>query len=172
MEPRTRYGADGQGSRAARFSAPGSGRRRRPGGGCWVIRPCRPAGRGRFASVPPAALRPNPAPPARPWPAQAVARSLKSLSAQPPGFGRSSPSSPRPGPTPTDRRLSFPGRLLSPVHPPRDGLLLAGSLTVQSAESEGTPVVAAGRVVPWAPRGSFWIGGSDPDRSPALAGAP
>lgn len=115
---------------------------------------------------------PTPGPQRGPGRHQAVACSLNPLSAQSLGFGCSSPSSPRPGPTPTNRCLSFPGRLLPPVHPSRDSFCLAGSLTVPSAESEGTPVVAADWVVLSAPRGSVWIGGSDLDRSPALAGAP
>lgn len=94
---------------------------------------------------------PTPGPQRGPGRHQAVARSLNPLSAQSLGFGRSSPSSPRPGPTPTNRCLSFPGRLLPPVHPSRDSFSLAGSLTVPSAESEGTPVVAADWVVLSAP---------------------
>lgn len=45
----TRYGAEGRGPWAALLLAPGGRGRRRPGGGCWVIRPCSPPGPGRFA---------------------------------------------------------------------------------------------------------------------------
>lgn len=60
-----------------------------------------------------------------------------------------------------------------PPPTPRGGFLLAGSLlTVPCAESARAPVVATGRVVTRAPRGSVWFGGSGPDRNRALAGAP
>lgn len=58
--PGTEQTDTGRGWRDSRLLA--AGRRRRPGGGCWVIRPCRLPGRGRFASVPPAAVGPNPGP--------------------------------------------------------------------------------------------------------------
>ena len=79
----------------------------------------------------------------------ALAGPRNPFSAQPAGVRLSSLSCPRPNLIPTDRRLSFPGRLLPLVIRSQDGFPLAGSLlTLQFAESEGAPVVAAGRVVP------------------------
>lgn len=171
VEPQARYGAEGRGPRISAL-----------GGGAAA-----PSGRRLLGHSPVPSTRPGPfrfgassrrrsqpgAPRRGPDRPQAVAGRLSPRGAEPPPFKRSSPSSVRPGPTPTDRRLSFPGRLLPPVHPSRDGFLLAGFLfTVQPVQLEGTPVVAARRLVPWVPRGSVRVGGSDPESSPALAGAP
>lgn len=161
VDPQTRYGADGRGPRTALLSAPGSGAARRPGWSRWVVGPCGPLGRGRFgASCPP---------PSQPG---ALAVPLNNpLGAQSTRVRLWSPSSPRPNPAPTGRRL-FPGRLLPPAIPRRDGFPLAGALlTVQSAESKGTPVVAARRVLPWDPRALCWMKSSAPPRRLALAGS-
>lgn len=164
VDPPTRYGADGRGPSTALLSAPGGGAARRPGRSCWVVGPCGPPGGGRFgASCPPPSQRgPGQRGPGRP---------PESFGAHSARVRLRSPSSPRPSPAPPGRRL-FPGRLLPRVIPRRDGFPLAGAvLTVRSAESRGTPVEAARRVLSWGPRALFWIENAAPPRRLALAGS-
>lgn len=110
--------------------------------------------------------RPSSQPRARwrgPGRSQAVAGPLHPLRVRPAVLGRLSPSCPRPGPTPTDRRVSFPGRLLPPVQLSRDGFPPTGSLS---------PVGRVPRDTCGGDRPGRALGSLGTRRSPAWAGPP
>lgn len=157
VDPPTRYGADGRGRGQRCSPLRAAGRRAvRAGAAGSLVRAVHPAGAG---SEPPVLLRPSSGPGSA-----ALAVPLNPLGARSARVRLRSPSSPRPSPAPPGRRL-FPGRLPPPVIPRRDGFPLAGALLpVRSAESRGTPVEAARRVL-------SRIESAAPPRRLALAGS-
>ena len=166
VEPQARYGADGLGARAARFLARGGvaaapSRRGVAGSLVWAVHPAGAISL-RYLLLPSVSAL---GPAARPWPVPG-SRRLPSSSAvlglPVSGARRQVLCGPAQLRRQTDARLvSWPPSATVP--PSRDGCPPAGSLlTVQSPECRGTPLVAAGWVMPWA------LGG--PHRSPAWQG--